>query len=575
MRAQARAAHQCRCGNGPQKRAHAHGAGNPSQKVLVVSKPQQIQVVQNQEDHHAQAEEGRGCLIPQVSACKTRAHPIPPGAAVEGGEKSARVVDRTGPGVPQRELDGRRGGPGMLRGSHAGQRQRADGKQTPAKDHQLRTPRFHQAELQPELVLVGVKQPFHRGQRVVLGPELDVIRQGVDFRGRHGRDRAAKPCRDQVEGDGFEPAERLGMALPPRGPEGIVGYMRVQEICDFPGALRGQVAVKQVHQQMQRGEGEQDGGCIGYPGIQYGDVQALRAVDLAIAPGELFALLVAEKALQQYRGTTFERPLLSAFKKMAASLPDTISLNLADWEQTISFRTSAEPILKVQEACRKVKPQVLVIDSIQTVSHPEFPGSCGTVGQVRESAAELRRTGSIPAVVYGAHHDATPIVISAAAFEKILRERQVEKVQRQRLLMPMLVELKPQQMVVFASIADELERNGFEVEPFGPQTLAVKSAPVGLEGAMLERMLAQVIEQCAGDPEEVKQNEDLTALRTRIAASIACHSAIKVNTPLDPVRMEWLLSELAKTEHPTSCPHGRPIALLYSWKEILRAFHRI
>ena len=57
---------------------------------------------------------------------------------------------------------------------------------------------------------------------------------------------------------------------------------------------------------------------------------------------------MAEKALQQYRGTTFERPLLSAFKKMAASLPDTISLNLADWEQTISFRTSAEPILNLE-----------------------------------------------------------------------------------------------------------------------------------------------------------------------------------------------------------------------------------
>jgi proteasome accessory factor B len=69
---------------------------------------------------------------------------------------------------------------------------------------------------------------------------------------------------------------------------------------------------------------------------------------LQITEGELFALLVAEKALQQYRGTTFERPLLSAFKKMAASLPDTISLNLAEWEQTISFRTSAEPILNLE-----------------------------------------------------------------------------------------------------------------------------------------------------------------------------------------------------------------------------------
>jgi len=69
---------------------------------------------------------------------------------------------------------------------------------------------------------------------------------------------------------------------------------------------------------------------------------------LQISEGELFALLVAEKALQQYRGTTFEKPLLSAFRKMAAALPDTVSLNLADWGQTISFRTSAEPILETE-----------------------------------------------------------------------------------------------------------------------------------------------------------------------------------------------------------------------------------
>jgi DNA mismatch repair protein MutL len=161
-------------------------------------------------------------------------------------------------------------------------------------------------------------------------------------------------------------------------------------------------------------------------------------------------------------------------------------------------------------------------------------------------------------------------------FEKILRDRQVEQVQRQRLLMPLLVELKASQMVVFARIAEELDRNGFEVEPFGPQTLAVKAAPVGLEGAALERMLGEVIEQSSvEDEQEPKQNEDITALRTRIAASIACHSAIKVNTALDPAQMDWLLLELAKTSHPTSCPHGRPIALLYSWKEIQRAFHRI
>jgi DNA mismatch repair protein MutL len=156
-------------------------------------------------------------------------------------------------------------------------------------------------------------------------------------------------------------------------------------------------------------------------------------------------------------------------------------------------------------------------------------------------------------------------------FERILREREVERVQHQRLLMPLLVELLPHQMVLFAKIADELELNGFEVEPFGPRTIAVKAAPVGLDGKELERTLMEVLEHS----EREKQAQNLETLRTRIAASIACHSAIKINFPLDTVRMEWLLAELAKTDHPTSCPHGRPIVLRYSWKDIQRAFQRI
>ncbi|MGE3308429.1 MAG: helix-turn-helix transcriptional regulator [Limisphaerales bacterium] len=66
---------------------------------------------------------------------------------------------------------------------------------------------------------------------------------------------------------------------------------------------------------------------------------------LQISEGELFALLVAEKALQQYRGTPFEQRLVTALKKLERSLPDTVSLNLAEWDHAISFRTSAEPIV--------------------------------------------------------------------------------------------------------------------------------------------------------------------------------------------------------------------------------------
>jgi DNA mismatch repair protein MutL len=156
-------------------------------------------------------------------------------------------------------------------------------------------------------------------------------------------------------------------------------------------------------------------------------------------------------------------------------------------------------------------------------------------------------------------------------FEKILRAREVEQVQRQRLLMPLLVDLLPAQMVSFASIARELDQNGFEAEPFGPRTLAIKAAPVGLEGRELERMLEEVL----AVPEREQQQENAETRRRRIAASIACHAAIKINMPLEPTKIAWLLAELAKTEHPMSCPHGRPIALRYSHKDIQRAFQRI
>jgi len=156
-------------------------------------------------------------------------------------------------------------------------------------------------------------------------------------------------------------------------------------------------------------------------------------------------------------------------------------------------------------------------------------------------------------------------------FEKILRERDTERVQRQRLLMPLLVDLLPAQMITFAEIAQELNRNGFEAEPFGPRTLAVKAAPVGLEGIELERMLEEVL----AITDRNQQSENSEARRRRIAASMACHAAIKINQPLDPEKIDWLLTALAKTEHPTACPHGRPIALRYSHKDIQRAFQRI
>jgi DNA mismatch repair protein MutL len=206
-----------------------------------------------------------------------------------------------------------------------------------------------------------------------------------------------------------------------------------------------------------------------------------------------------------------------------------------------------------------------------------FPETAQEAGASLHGLASLRPLGQLrDSFILAVNQEGLWIIDQHVAhervlFERVLRQRGAQQVERQRLLMPMLIDLLPAQMVTFAGIARELEANGFEVEPFGPRTLAVKAAPVGLEGAPLQRMLVEVLEQ-ADSPE---QAENLEAARTRIAASIACHAAIKVNTPLDTARMEWLLTELAATEHPTSCPHGRPIVLRYAWKEIQRAFHRI
>jgi DNA mismatch repair protein MutL len=84
-----------------------------------------------------------------------------------------------------------------------------------------------------------------------------------------------------------------------------------------------------------------------------------------------------------------------------------------------------------------------------------------------------------------------------------------------------------------------------------------------------------MLEEVLGVTEKSAQVDNAETRSTRIAASIACHAAIKVNMPLEPAKIDWLLSELGKTEHPTSCPHGRPIALRYSLKDIQRAFQRI
>ncbi len=156
-------------------------------------------------------------------------------------------------------------------------------------------------------------------------------------------------------------------------------------------------------------------------------------------------------------------------------------------------------------------------------------------------------------------------------FEKILKQRLAATPEKQQLLMPLIIELTPSQMAVFAEISDELQLNGFEAEPFGTRTIAVKSTAAGVRPGDVEHMLHEILDQF----EREEQSLNLEKIRTGIAATIACHAAIKVNMPLEQNKMEWLLAELAKTDCPMSCPHGRPVVLRYSVRDIQRAFKRI
>jgi DNA mismatch repair protein MutL len=156
-------------------------------------------------------------------------------------------------------------------------------------------------------------------------------------------------------------------------------------------------------------------------------------------------------------------------------------------------------------------------------------------------------------------------------FEQHLRGRREGTLTGQRQLMPIVAELSPRQLVIFDQIAEELRANGFEVEPIGPRSVAIQAAPAGISTGDAEKLLREILDGVEREAPAIS----MTTLQAGIAASTACHAAIKANLPLDQNKMEWLLEQLARTECPMSCPHGRPIVLRYSVREIEKAFKRI
>jgi DNA mismatch repair protein MutL len=210
-------------------------------------------------------------------------------------------------------------------------------------------------------------------------------------------------------------------------------------------------------------------------------------------------------------------------------------------------------------------------------THAGFPAEALPPSASLSALSDLRPLGQLhDSFIIAAGSDGLWIIDQHVAherilFEKVLKQRAAGHVEVQRLLMPLVLQLAPEQQIEYARIADELASMGFETEPFGNRTIAVKAAPAAIGPADLEKVLFEVLEIGEGEVRSVSLDD----IRRAIAASIACRAAIKINMRLDQNKMEWLLRGLAATDCPMSCPHGRPIALQYSMREILKAFHRI
>jgi DNA mismatch repair protein MutL len=168
------------------------------------------------------------------------------------------------------------------------------------------------------------------------------------------------------------------------------------------------------------------------------------------------------------------------------------------------------------------------------------------------------------------------IVDQHVAHERVLFERITERLssgrlESQRLLDTLLVDLPASGRDALRAHAADLERLGFDVEEFGGDTVRVSALPALLRRGECETALRAL----ADDLEGLDRGGTVGDAIRRIAATMACHAAVKANDPLTHEKMSHILEELRRTAYSTICPHGRPVMLRLSRREIEKNFLRI
>jgi DNA mismatch repair protein MutL len=156
-------------------------------------------------------------------------------------------------------------------------------------------------------------------------------------------------------------------------------------------------------------------------------------------------------------------------------------------------------------------------------------------------------------------------------FEQVMERLTTGRLESQRLLTPLLVDLSTAQRQALAQHVSTLERFGLEVEEFGGDTVRLSAVPAVLDRTECEAAVRALAEDLEGLDRGARVED---ALR-RIAATMACHAAVKANYPLTLEKMRFILEELRRTAYSSVCPHGRPVVLRLTRREIEKNFQRI
>jgi DNA mismatch repair protein MutL len=156
-------------------------------------------------------------------------------------------------------------------------------------------------------------------------------------------------------------------------------------------------------------------------------------------------------------------------------------------------------------------------------------------------------------------------------FDKYRALETARRAESQQMLIPETFDLTPAQAAAFDTVSGELESYGFDLMRLSGRTVAIKATPADLPASEARNVLSEVLDTVDSE----KRGGARANLRDEIAASLACHAAIKVNMPLAPEKMRWLIDRLLMTSSPTTCPHGRPVILRLTTQDILKGFHRI